>query len=360
MSSIRKINNKNGSTKYQLRYRDETGKERSHTFPTRKEADRAGKEIDLRLLRVKHGLEVARPCNKTFRDVVELWERTKGRTLRNAKKDRSIIRSRLLPTFGDTLLKNLRPSDFDEYTADCFADGLSPKTIRNHLGTVTVLLNMAVEEGYLVKAPKVRKPKLERKFEETRFLKTDDEVKRFLVAARAEGPVAHAFYATAVYTGMRQSEIAALTWADIDFDAPSIKVTKSTRGKTKSGHSRTIPIHKGLRAILLALQDVGISADIVFPNQRGTVHAPDSRLFRQVFRRVLVSAGLPEVIINGKTRSYIRFHDLRHTFASHMMMNGGNIYVLKDLLGHSDIAMTQRYAHLAPGIGHEEIKKLSF
>ncbi len=72
------------------------------------------------------------------------------------------------------------------------------------------------------------------------------------------------------------------------------------------------------------------------------------RIFQETFKRVLVRAEFQRVVRNGNLRRYIRFHDLRHTFASHWVMNEGDIFKLQKILGHSDSKMTDRYAHLAP------------
>jgi site-specific recombinase XerD len=73
-----------------------------------------------------------------------------------------------------------------------------------------------------------------------------------------------------------------------------------------------------------------------------------SRVFQAVLHRVLERAGFPRVARHGKQRPYIRFHDLRHTFASHWVMNGGDIFKLQKILGHKSIQKTMRYAHLSP------------
>jgi integrase len=76
--------------------------------------------------------------------------------------------------------------------------------------------------------------------------------------------------------------------------------------------------------------------------------APSARIFQEVLHRVLEAAELPKVQRNGKERPYVRFHDLRHTFASHWVTKGGDLFKLQKILGHQSVQMTMRYAHLAP------------
>jgi hypothetical protein len=84
-----------------------------------------------------------------------------------------------------------------------------------------------------------------------------------------------------------------------------------------------------------------------------------SRVFQEVLHRVLARAGFPKVLRGGKERPYIRFHDLRHTFASHWVMTGGSIFKLQKVLGHKSVQMTMRYAHLAPDAFVEDYGRLA-
>lgn len=73
-------------------------------------------------------------------------------------------------------------------------------------------------------------------------------------------------------------------------------------------------------------------------------------IFQEVFKKVLDDAGFEKIERNGHIVRFIRFHDLRHTYASHFMMAGGNIYMLQKILGHSTVEMTMIYAHLSPHV----------
>jgi integrase len=85
---------------------------------------------------------------------------------------------------------------------------------------------------------------------------------------------------------------------------------------------------------------------------------PSSRIFQEVLHRVLDAAGFGTVQRNGKERPYVRFHDLRHTFASLWVMKGGDVFRLQRILGHGSITMTQRYAHLAPDAFKDDYARL--
>lgn len=142
----------------------------------------------------------------------------------------------------------------------------------------------------------------------------------------------YAIVATALLTGMRRSELFNLEWSDIDFRNRAITVNNKEDWHTKNYEPRTIPMNDFLYGILIKLPH-HISSSYVF-------FKPDGSRFRDIgarFKRVLKRAGLPD----------IRFHDLRHTFASHLVMAGVDLPTVQKLLGHRDIKTTMRYAHLA-------------
>jgi integrase len=84
-----------------------------------------------------------------------------------------------------------------------------------------------------------------------------------------------------------------------------------------------------------------------------------ARVFQEVMHRVLARAAFPKTMRGGKERPYIRFHDLRHTFASHWVMGGGPLFKLQEILGHKSVQMTLRYAHLAPDAFTEDHGRLA-
>jgi integrase len=90
----------------------------------------------------------------------------------------------------------------------------------------------------------------------------------------------------------------------------------------------------------------------------GTMFQPSARVFQEVLHRVLDAAKFPKVQRNGKERPYMRFHDLRHTFASHWVARGGDLFKLQKILGHQSVQMTMRYAHLAPDAFNDDYGRL--
>jgi site-specific recombinase XerD len=212
---------------------------------------------------------------------------------------------------------------------------LVPNTVNRIMASLKTFLNFAVRRRYIFENP-IRGIKHYRlPHNPPRFL-TDDEVKRILKAAARTD--LGALVATAIYTGMRKSELFNLEWTDIDFPAGTITVRNKEGFTTKSKRFRIIPIHTALRRILWPLR------------------AKEGRCFdvtndRRVFRRIVRKA---------KIQGDIGLHTLRHTFASHLIMNGVDIVTVSKLLGHSSISTTMIYSHLTGDHIKTAVGKLKF
>ena len=136
----------------------------------------------------------------------------------------------------------------------------------------------------------------------------------------------------ALTTGMRMAEIFALKWGDVLYREGLIAV----RAKLKGGRVRYAPMTPELAAEIQRFPAV-IGEDRIFPPKRGAKG-----------ERQRVEGSFETVLDLADIRNF-RFHDLRHTFASWFMMNGGDLYELAKILGHANIKMTERYAKLARG-----------
>jgi integrase len=130
-----------------------------------------------------------------------------------------------------------------------------------------------------------------------------------------------------------------LTWEDIDFDRLTVTVQASY---AKNGERRSIPMNDLLHR---SLEEVRIkSPGPVFPNRKGTQY----RNFRTPFNNAVKKAGISD----------FTFHDLRHTFASRLVMSGIDLPTVKELMGHKDITMTLRYTHLSSDHKQNAVKAL--
>jgi integrase len=220
---------------------------------------------------------------------------------------------------------------------------LSPKTIKNIRATLRRVLASAVEWEFIDKVPALPKVKVpDRGWDHF----TGEESEKLIAAARDDAERALLMFA--VRTGARAGEQLALRWGDIDWNKGEIAFRRSSTGgkvgPTKSGKERRVPMTEGLAKALRKVKH--LRGDLVFCRLDGkplTIWQLHERLWSACRR-----AGLRK----------IRWHDLRHSFASQLVTVGVPIRRVQDWLGHSTIAMTMRYSHLAPGSGSELIQAL--
>src|SRR3989441_9595642 len=200
-----------------------------------------------------------------------------------------------------------------------------PATINRDLSRLRHMLNLAVEWELLEESPMQGIKFLRENNARTRYLSLE-ECQRLIVSCIA--PHIRAMVSVALHSGMRLGEILNLRWRDLDFASGFILVRDS-----KNGESRHVPMDATLSA-LLRVYSRRLGTDLVFSSSSGG-HIVD---VRTGFQNACKRAELTD----------LHFHDLRHTFASQFVMAGGDLYILKEILGHKSITMTQRYAHLSP------------
>src|SRR5437588_971360 len=200
-----------------------------------------------------------------------------------------------------------------------------PATINRDLSRLRHMLNIAVEWELLEESPMQGIKFLRENNARTRYLSLE-ECQRLIASCMA--PHIRAMVSVALHSGMRLGEILNLRWYDLDFSSGFILVRDS-----KNGESRHVPMDATLFALFRAYPH-RLGTDLVFSSPAGG-HIVD---VRTGFLNSCKRAGLID----------LHFHDLRHTFASQFVMSGGDLYILKEILGHKSITMTQRYAHLSP------------
>ena len=201
-----------------------------------------------------------------------------------------------------------------------------PATINRDLSRLRHMLNIAVEWELLEESPMQGMKFLRENNARTRYLSVG-ECHRLIDSCMA--PHIRAIVTVALHTGMRLGEILNLRWQDLDFSSGFILVRDS-----KNGQARQVPMDSMISTVLRSWPRLS-DQDIVFTSVMTGGRIVD---IRAGFLNSCKRAG-----ITG-----LHFHDLRHTFASQFVMAGGDLYILKEILGHKSITMTQRYAHLSP------------
>ena len=328
------------------------------------------KEAEKRLSELLHELDTGtfmKPGKTTLAEYLERWMKDYARpnlAPRTVEGYESIIRKHLIPKLGHLLLTQLKPEHLQKYYAELMQSGrcsnrggLSAQTVRHHHTALHKAIQTAVEWGLLTRnvADAVRPPRAAQAEMQTW---NEDEIMHFLEAAKAT-PYYALFY-TAIFTGMRRSELMALRWQDVDFILSQIYVNRSIHQlRDGSFIFRSPKTAKGRRLVamppsaILVLQDhynkvaqdrkvLGVTLrddDLVFGEADGRPMRPN-RITR-AWPMLAASAGL----------KVIRLHDARHTHASIMLKKGIHPKIVHERLGHASIAITlDTYSHVSPGL----------
>ena len=206
------------------------------------------------------------------------------------------------------------------------------------------MLRLAEEWGYIARVPKIRLSKEPEG--RLRFLSLD-EIERLLVACedrRRKSPYLLPIVTLALHTGMRKGEIRRLTWQHVDFARGVLLLEQ-----TKSGRRREVPMN---RAVYDALQPLYAAARAALPKPSLGEKAADPSGLVFCKRHSDGAWGNIRTAFEGACREAkipdFRFHDLRHTCASWLVMKGRSLKEVQELLGHREFTMTLRYAHLSP------------
>jgi len=247
----------------------------------------------------------------------------------------------LLPVFGDKYLIEIIPPMIEEYKTERLQEDVTPATINRELSCLRHLFNKAIEWGCLIKNPMQGVKLLKEPPGRTRYLKTEEIVKLLNVINSFPNNIRSylkPIVLIALNTGLRKGEILQLGWKDIYFEK-----RKMTVSITKTNETRIVPMNETLYRELKEMCR-GADSKYLFYNKKGE---PFGNV-RKSFDRALKLAGIEN----------FRFHDLRHTFASHLVMDGCDIRTVQRLMGHKNIKMTMRYSHLSRSHLQEAVQRL--
>jgi len=204
------------------------------------------------------------------------------------------------------------------------AKSIKPATVNRSLSCLRSIFNRAISWGKFSGENPVKKVK---------FFKENNARLRYLEKNEIERLIANCssklkpIVIVALNTGMRKGEMLNLKWHDIDFRHNIIYLNK-----TKNGERREVPMNGFVSKALIAVRK-NPQSEYIFPH-----HGDKPSDFRKSFFTALKKSGIVD----------FRFHDLRHTFASQLVMSGVDLNTVRELLGHKSLEMTLRYSHLSP------------
>lgn len=273
--------------------------------------------------------KVEEKAEHTFRELAEKyaqWAEGRQRGYKRAKA--GYCKAILVEKFGDMNLAELDTHTVEQLQTEILQKGREPATVNRITSVISHMFTKAkdwkmVDNGTAIA---VRVKKLQENNRRLRYLSKEECQSLVNACDKHLKPLV----VTALHTGMRKSEIFNLKWDNVDLKHGFILL-----GITKNGERREIPINETLRQ---TLQGLVRRLDIPHVFYNAATNKPFTVDIKRSFNTALKRAGIRD----------FRFHDLRHTFASQLIMAGVDLTTVKELLGHKDIKMTLRYIHLAP------------
>lgn len=231
--------------------------------------------------------------------------------------------------FGESkFIHEITPSDIEDLKSK-MSKTCKPASINRALCLVKHMFSTAVKWEKLRESPAKDVKRLKGETKRVRYLMPDEIQTLLLNCDGLLRGYLKSLVTVAVHTGARKGELQNLKWPQVNSDLGIITLLD-----TKNGERRDIPMNETVKATLEALEK---KSEFVFPNRKGQRRIDDAQIqlaFAEALRRAEITD--------------FHFHDLRHTFASNLVMQGVDLNTVRDLLGHKDLKMTLRYAHLSP------------
>ena len=266
---------------------------------------------------------------------------------RNGSEDIARLKAHFFKLFGNKKITELQPLTLEKWRSQRINNGIHPETINRDINVLKASLSKAIEWNIICEHPfeKIKPLSFDRK-PKVRYLNKEELQSLHKIFSSEKGNAITAdkykylptMIMLSLTTGARRGELFNLTWSLVDFD----KRTIGLLGKSQS--IRYVPLNDDAYNALNIWQQQSSNTSLVFTTESGaklkTVRRPWLRLLK-----------LAEI-------ENFRWHDMRHHFASWLVMGGVDLNTVRELLGHTDIKMTLRYAHLAPEHNAKAVLKL--
>jgi integrase len=264
--------------------------------------------------------------NMTFKDLAERYATLVSSQKRGYDTERYRI-STLIHYFGKRRISELRGQDAEGFKVER-SKVAKPATVNRELGNLKHLMKKSVEWGFRGENPFHGVKLLHVPGRQERILTAEEEGKLLAACEKIRASYLRPICVLALHSGMRKGEILSLNWSQVDIANRTIHIVE---GKTEQSR-RYIPMNNTLYELFTGLRRKR-GAQLVFPSPRN----PGQRILdhKVGFAKAVRLAGIP----------HIRFHDLRHSFASRLVKAGADLVTIQKLLGHTKITTTARYAH---------------
>ncbi|MEN6333118.1 MAG: tyrosine-type recombinase/integrase [Phycisphaerales bacterium] len=288
---------------------------------------------------------------EVMRDYLKESEATK----RSYADDKRYAEAWGLVFFGRAL-DDVRPAEIEHWRQEQMSreeSPISPATANRYVAFLKHVYNVAIRDGLTEKNPVTRVKLLREDNSRIRWLRQDKDLDEEAALRKELDPeIWERYVLVAIDTGLRQSEQFSLRWEDCDMARRLITVRQS-----KSGRMRHIPMTDAVYQALLRMPS-RLKSEWVYPapssshrNSMAKKQPPPHLTFPSI-RKTFESA------VEKAQLNNFRWHDLRHTFASRLVMAGAGLRDVMDLMGHASLTMVLRYAHLSPAHQRDAIARL--
>ena len=320
MSTIQKISRAKGIV-YRVLIRKKGMKAITKTFPTKKEAIRFSQKIEGS---IQEQIAFTSLDNKlTFKELAGYYI-VKECTIKRPQEQASKLEF-WVKHIGIKQVNNISSSDIYN-TLDCLPDHLSNATYNRYKAAASVVFNYACRQYNLPSNPVGLIPSKPEDNHRVRYLSSSERKRLLNACIEAPWPKLYLLVLMAITTGARRGELLGLRWNDIDFERQTAYVQT-----TKNGQPKVLPLTDDVIKELTRFKQQDDS--LIFNSEI----KPDKALcFNKQWKKALNEAEVDN----------FRFHDLRHTTASYLAQSGASLLEIADVLGHKQISVTKRYAHL--------------
>lgn len=355
---VQLYNKANGDISYYIRFKDEENKLKRIKIGDKSKgitevvckqkrdevinSIKFGNDIPIKHKKSKKGITLQEIYDKYIQ-----WAKDNKSSWKN--NDEMIYNKHLKDLFGNRTLKSLKPQDFEDLKQQKLKDGYSDRTVVLILGIARHTINYAINNELIkdytnpIANGRVKMPKIDN--EKVGFL-TKEQARELLdILEKRNEPMIYRLTTLLLFTGARFSEIASLTWNDINLDEKLIYFKA-----TKNGNARSI---KMTTKVIEVINDLSkeIKSQLVIPSSNGKQILQMPKQWQSI---------VDDLIPNNKDagKYKITTHSLRHTHASWLAISGMNILEIKEQLGHKKLDMTLRYSHLIPSNRHTQTQKV--
>lgn len=335
MASIEKRTNNDEGITYRVKVRLKGFPTQSATFERLTDAKRWVQQTEAAIREGRH-FKTTEAKKRTLAHAIDRYQKTVLPTKPKSLKSQTTQLNWWKETLGHTTLADITPALLAEQR-EKLKEGITgygkprtPATVNRYLAALSHLFTIAVKEwGWLENNPILKVTKMKEPRGRVRFL-SDEERQRLLEACqKSESAWLYLIVVLALSTGARRMEILGLRWDDVDLNRGII-----TLHDTKNGERRILPITGHALALLKEHAKIrSLDTRLVFPGK----NLKNSIDVRSPWETALKNAGITD----------FRFHDLRHSAASYLAMNGASMAEIAEVLGHKTLQMVKRYAHLS-------------